>query len=111
MIRTFIFVFCFASTATAGCPPWKGDTVVSGRDGERLCAKHREALRKATVYGPDPAICILVQPTGEQTKARACSPNALPFGIGRTKTRLYSRGLETWYCRQCESFVLAHARK
>jgi hypothetical protein len=111
MIRVALLLLCLTLTASAACPPWKGDPIVLGREGERLCGKHREPLRKTTVYGPDPAICILVQPTREETKARACSPNALPFGVSRTKSRLYSRAVETSYCGQCEAFLLAPARK
>jgi hypothetical protein len=82
-----------------------------GQSGERLCAKHHEPLLKTTVYGPDPAICILVQPTKKAAKARACSPNALPFGVTRNRSVLYSRATETFYCRSCELFVQARVKK
>src|SRR3954468_7806552 len=55
--------------------------------------------------------CILVQENKKTAKARACSPNALPFGVSRTKSRLYSRAVETVFCPQCEAFVQAQARK
>jgi len=72
-IRVLIAIVCLASTAAAGCPPWRGAPVITGRSGERLCAKHREPLQATIVYGPDPAICILIQSTKEAAKARACS--------------------------------------
>jgi len=109
-IRVLIAIVCLASTAAAGCPPWRGAPVITGRSGERLCAKHREPLQATIVYGPDPAICILIQSTKEAAKARACSPNALAFGISRTKSQLYSRAVKTSYCRQCEAFVQAHLK-
>lgn len=103
-------LICFPSAASAGCPPWRGPAVTVGRSGERLCAKHHEPLLKATVFGPDPAICILVQPTNKVAKARACSPNAVPFGVSRAKSVLYSRPIETFYCTSCETFVQARSR-
>jgi len=109
-IRVLILTVCLASAATASCPPWKGPPVIIGQSGERLCAKHHEPLQTTVVYGPDPGICILVQSTKEAAKARACSPNALAFGISRTKNQLYSRAVKTSYCRQCEAFVQAHSK-
>jgi hypothetical protein len=106
-----VLLVTFASTARAACPPWRGPAITVGPSGEQLCAKHHEALQKTTVYGPDPAICILVQQTKKAAKARACCPNAMPFGISRTKSRLYSRAVETSYCNQCETFVQAQVRK
>jgi hypothetical protein len=97
--------------ASAACPPWRGAPVTIGQSGERLCAKHHEPLQKTTVYGPDPKICILVQETKEAANARACSPNALPFGVSRTKSQLYSRVVKTSFCQECETFLQAHARK
>jgi hypothetical protein len=102
---------CFASAARASCPPWRGPSVVIGPAGERVCAKHHERLQKTTVYGPDPAICILVQQTRKAAAARACSPNALPFGITRAQSRFYSRAAESFYCSQCEAFLQAQLRK
>ena len=109
-MRVLIAIVCLASTVAAACPPWQGAPVITGQSGERLCAKHREPLQATTVYGPDPAICILVQSTKEAAKARACSPNALAFGISRTKSQLYSRAGKTSYCRQCEVFVQVHLK-
>ena len=110
-IRVLIAIVCLASTAAAAaCPPWRGAPVITGQSGERLCAKHREPLQATIVYGPDPAICILLQSIKEAAKARACSPNALAFGISRTKSQLYSRAVKTSYCRQCEAFVQAHLK-
>jgi len=100
----------FPSASRAGCPPWRGPAVTVGRSGERLCAKHHEPLLKATVFGPDPTICILVQPRKEVAKARACSPNAVPFGVSRAKSVLYSRPIEVFYCSSCETFVQARSR-
>jgi hypothetical protein len=97
--------------AFAACPPWRGAPVIIGKSGEQLCARHHEPLQRTTVYGPDPAICILVQETKEAANARGCSPNALPFGVSRTKSRLYSRAVGTSYCPHCETFVQAHSRK
>lgn len=111
VIRPVVLMVAFASVATASCPPWRGARVTNGRSGERLCAKHHEPLKTTTVYGPDPSICILVQSTKEAAKARACSPNALPFGISRMKSQLYSRAVQTSYCSQCEAYVQAHIRK
>ena len=109
-IRVLIAIVCLASTAAAACPPWRGAPVITGQSGERLCAKHYEPLQATIVYGPDPAICILIQSTKEAAKARACSPNAFAFGISRTKSQLYSRAVKTSYCRQCEAFVQAHLK-
>ena len=99
------------STARAACPRWRGPSVIFGQSGERSCAKHHELLHKTTVYGPGPTICILVQQTKKAAQARACCPNALPFGISRTKTQLYSRAVESVYCNQCETFLQAQMRK
>jgi hypothetical protein len=110
-IWILVALICFPSASRAGCPPWRGPSITMGPSGERLCAKHHDALLKATVYGPDPAICILVQPTKEAGRLRACSPNAVPFGVSRTKSLLYSRAIETFYCRSCERFVQARVRK
>ena len=109
-IGVSVLMLIVCHDATAVCPPWRGARVTIGRSGEQLCAKHHEALQKATVYGPDPAICILVQETKEAAHARGCSPNALPFGVSRTKSQLYSRAVETSYCAQCEAFVRAHSK-
>ena len=105
-----LLVLVLSLAATAACPPWRGALVIIKPSGERLCGKHHEPLRKTTVYGPDPAICILVQENKAAAKARACSPNAVPFGVSRTKSQLYSRAVETFYCAQCEAFVQARAR-
>jgi hypothetical protein len=102
-----VSLFSVASKAPAECPPWRGASVTVGRTAERLCAKHHEVLLRTTAYGPDPAICILVQCTKAAAKARACSPNALPFGVSRAPIRLYSRAVETFYCNQCETFLEA----
>jgi hypothetical protein len=111
MIRAVVLMLTFASVARASCLPWRGARVTVGHWGEQLCAKHHESLKTTTVYGPDPGICILVQFTKEAVRARACSPNALPFGISRTKSQLYSRPVQTSFCDQCEAYVQAHVRK
>ena len=105
-----VLVLAVSLAATAACPPWRGAPVIIKSSGESLCGKHHELLRKTTVYGPDPAICILVQENKEAAKARACSPNAIPFGVSRTKSQLYSRAVETSYCPQCEAFVHTQAK-
>jgi hypothetical protein len=110
-ICVLVSLVASAPIARSACPPWRGAAITVGSSGERICAKHHESLLKTTVYGPDPAICILVQQTKTMAKARACCPNALPFGISRTKSRLYSRAVETSYCNQCETFVQAQVRK
>ena len=110
-LSVFVLLVVSASTAWAACPPWRGPTITVAPSGERLCAKHHELLLKTTVYGPDPAICILVQQTKTMARARACCPNALPFGISRTKSQLYSRAVDASYCNQCETFVQAHSKK
>jgi hypothetical protein len=109
-IRVLLVIFCSASLATAGTPQWRGPAVTISSSGERLCAKHHVLLQPATVYGPDPAICILVQPTRKAEKARASSPNALPLGVSRMRSQLYSRAVTTSYCRECETFVQAHSK-
>jgi hypothetical protein len=109
-IRVLLVIFCSASLATAGTPQWRGPAVTISSSGERLCAKHHVLLQATTVYGPDPAICILVQPTRKAEKARASSPNALPFGVSRMRSQLYSRAVTTSYCRECETFVQAHSK-
>ena len=106
-----VLMLVVSLAATAACPPWRGAPVIIKPSGERLCGKHREPLRKTTIYGPDPAICILVQENKEAAKARACSPNAVPFGVSRTKSQLYSRAVEISYCPQCEASVHTQARK
>jgi hypothetical protein len=111
VIRAVIFVASVAFAATASCPPWQGPGIVIGPAGERLCAKHREPLQVTTVYGPGDGVCVLVQPTKEMAKARACSPNALPFGVSRSLNQLYSRAVETSYCSRCEANLQAHVRR
>jgi hypothetical protein len=109
-IRVLLVIFCSASLAAAATPRWRGPAVTISASGERLCVKHHAPLQTTTVYGPDPAICILVQPIPKAEKARASSPNALPFGVSRTRRQLYSRPVNASYCRECESFVQAHAK-
>jgi hypothetical protein len=110
VIRVLLVLFCSASLATAATPRWRGPAITISSSGERLCAKHHVLLQPTTVYGFDPAICILVQPTRKSEKARASSPNALPFGVSRIRSQLYSRAVTSSYCRQCETFVQAHAK-
>jgi len=81
------------------------------QSGERLCAKHRERLDTITVYGPGNGVCVLFQPDKRTVKARAASPNALPIGIRREKSQLYSRAVEISYCKRCEADVMASVRK
>ena len=110
-ICVLVLIFCLTSAARAACPPWRGVPVTVGKSGERICAKHHELLQQTTVYGPDPAICILVQESKRAAKARACCPNALPLGVSPTKSQLYPRAVETFYCNQCETFVHTQARR
>jgi hypothetical protein len=84
--------------------------VTLSQSGERLCAKHRERLETITVYGPGNGVCILFQPDKRSVKARAASPNALPIGIQREKSQLYSRAVEVSYCKRCEADVTASVR-
>jgi hypothetical protein len=68
-------------------------------------------LEITTVYGPGDGVCILFQPDKKTAKARAASPNALPMGIRREKSQLYSRALEVSYCKRCEADVVGLVRK
>lgn len=111
MIRALILVLVVVLPTTGRGSPWKGPAVTVSRSGERLCAKHRERLETITVYGPGTAVCILFQPDKRTVKARAASPNALPIGIRRERSELYSRAVEVSYCKRCEADVMASVRK
>jgi hypothetical protein len=111
MMRALILVGIALLPITGRCSPWKGPPVTVSRSGERLCAKHRERLETVTVYGPAGGVCILFQPDKRTVKARAASPNALPIGIRREKSQLYSRAVEVSYCKRCETDVMASVRK
>jgi hypothetical protein len=110
-MRALILVLLVFLPTTGRCLPWKGPPVTVSRSGERLCAKHRERLETITVYGPGDGVCILFQPDKRTVKARAASPNALPIGICREKSQLYSRAVEVSYCKRCEADVMASVRK
>lgn len=111
MMRALILGLLLLLPATGRCSPWKGPPVTVSQSGERLCAKHRERLETITVYGPGNGICVLVQPDKRTVKARAASPNALPIGISRDKSPIYSRAMEVSYCKRCEADVMASVRK
>jgi hypothetical protein len=111
MMRALILVLLVFLPNTGRCSPWKGPPVIVGQSGERLCAKHRERLETITVYGPGNGICVLFQPDKRTAKARAASPNALPIGIRREKSQLYSRAMEVSFCKRCEADVMASVRK
>jgi hypothetical protein len=108
--RTLLLFCAGAVAAAAACPPRHGARTTIGAAGEQLCAKHREPLQAVTVYGPGDGACVLVQQTKTARAARACSPNALPFAISRTRNALYSRAVAASYCKRCEAEVQAHAR-
>jgi hypothetical protein len=112
MMRAFILVLLvLLLPGTGRCAPWKGPAITVSQSGERLCAKHREHLETITVYGPGNGVCILFQPDKRTAKVRAASPNALPIGIRREKSQLYSRAVEVSYCKRCEADVTASVRK
>jgi hypothetical protein len=111
MMRALILVLVALLPTTGYCSPWKGPSVTVSPSGERLCAKHRERLETITVYGPGKGICVLFQPDKRTLKARAASPNALPIGIRREKSQLYSRAVEVSYCKRCEAEVMASVPK
>ena len=111
MMRALILALVLLLPTTARCLPWKGPAVTVTQSGERLCAKHRARLETITVYGPGNGVCILFQPDKRTAKARAASPNALPLGIRREKSQLYSRAVEVSYCKRCEADVMASVRK
>jgi hypothetical protein len=111
MMRALILVLLVFLPTTGRCAPWKGPPVTVSRSGERLCAKHRERLETITVYGPGSGVCVLLQPGKRMAKALAASPNALPIGIRREKSQLYSRAVEVSYCKRCEADVMASLRK
>lgn len=110
-MRAFLLALAVLLPTTGLCSPWKGPSVIIGRSGERLCAKHQQRLETTTVYGPGDGVCILFQPDKETVKARAASPNALPIGIRRDKSQLYSRPVEVTYCKRCEADVAGSVRK
>lgn len=110
MTRALILVLVALLPATGRCSPWKGPPVTVSASGERLCAKHRERLESTTVYGPGSGVCVLFQPDKRTATARAASPNALPIGIRREKSQLYSRAVEVSYCKRCEGDVMASVR-
>ena len=111
MMRALLLVLVVLLPTTGRCSPWKGLPVTVSQSGERLCAKHRERLETITVYGPGSGVCILFQPDKRTAKARAASPNALPIGVRREKSQLYSRAVEVSYCKHCEADVMASVRK
>jgi hypothetical protein len=112
MLRIIVLTLMLACAASAGSPPWHGPPIITGKAGEQLCAKHREPLQRITIFGPAAGVCILFQPSKQAARQLARSPNALPFGISRAKSLLYSRPVETSYCVQCEEEVRhATARK
>ena len=111
MIRALILALVLFVPPTGRCSPWKGPPVTVTQSGERVCAKHRERLETITVYGPGNGVCILFQPDKRTAKARAASPNALPMGITRQKSQLYSHPVEVSYCKRCEADVMASVRK
>jgi hypothetical protein len=111
MTRALILILVALLPSTGRSSPWKGSAVTVSQSGERLCAKHRERLDTITVYGPSDGVCILFQPDKRTVKARAESPNALPIGIRREKSQLYSRAVEVSYCKHCEVDVMTPLRK
>jgi hypothetical protein len=111
MMRALILILAAFLPTTGRCSPWRGPAVTVSQSGERLCAKHRERLDTITVYGPGNGVCVLFQPDKRTVKARAASPNALPIGIRREKSQLYSRPVEVSYCKRCEADVMASVRK
>ena len=110
-MRALILVLLVFLPTTGRCSPWKGPPITISQSGERLCAKHRERLETITVFGPGNGVCILFQPDKRTAAARAASPNALPMGIRREKSQLYSRAVEVSYCKGCEADVMASLRK
>lgn len=110
-MRALILIALVSLASAALGSPWRGPRVTIGPSGERLCGKHHQRLETTTVYGPGDGVCVLFQPDKRTVKARAASPNALPVGIRREKTQLYSRGVEVSYCKQCDMDVMASLRK
>jgi hypothetical protein len=100
-----MLTLCLARTAGAGSLPWRGPPIIIGSSGEQLCAKHRQALQRVTVFGPAEGVCVLVQPSKRMARQLARSPNALPFDIQRKPNLLYSRATEVWCCLRCEEEV------
>jgi hypothetical protein len=111
MKRALILVLLVSLPSAGHCSPWKRPPITISQSGERLCAKHRERLETITVFGPANGVCILFQPDKRTVTARAASPNALPMGIRREKSQLYSRAVEVSYCKRCEVDVMASMRK
>ena len=111
MLRLFFCAVLLALPLTARSSPWRGPAVTIGAGGERFCAKHHRQLAPLTLYGPGGGVCVLFQPNKQTEKARAASPNALPLGLQHEKNQLYSRAVDVTYCTDCESDVLAAARK
>ncbi|MEP6810557.1 MAG: hypothetical protein ABI992_09965 [Chthoniobacterales bacterium] len=111
MGRLFLLLIFSTTLAHASCPRWRGPARMSGAGGEVRCAKHREALQELTIYGPGGGVCILFQPTKEMMQARACSPNALPLGVERKRSELYSRPTQVWFCARCEAEVQAQLKR
>lgn len=111
MMRALVLALVVLVPTTGRCSPWKEPPVTVSRSGERLCAKHWERLETITVYGPGNGVCILFQSDKRSAKVRAASPNALPIGIRREKSQLYSRAVEVSYCKRCEADVMASVRK
>jgi hypothetical protein len=111
MTRAFLLALVMLLPTTGICSSWKGPPVIIGPTGERLCAKHHQRLETTTVYGPGDGVCVLFQPDKKTLKARAASPNALPIGIRRDKSQLYSRAVEVAYCKRCEADVAGSVRK
>jgi hypothetical protein len=110
MMRALILILVVILPTTGRCSPWNGPPITVSPSGERLCAKHHERLETTTVYGPGNGVCILFQPDKRTAKARAASPNALPMGICREKSQLYSHAVEVSYCKRCEADVTASVR-
>jgi hypothetical protein len=85
--------------------------VASANAGEQLCAKHHQALRSMTVFGPAAGVCVLFQPSKRMARQLAHSPNALPLDLQRKPNLLYSRAVQVWYCLRCEEEVEMERQK